>query len=111
MLKRKGCEECGIDVAIHQCVREAFALVGKHGRPEAHEYTVLAALVLCRQVGDPVLVSLATGTKCLPARLRSKTGHLLNDSHAEVLARRCALHWMYDELETSFNAPSLGALW
>ena len=91
---------------VHECVRAAYRTLGKHGKPDESQHTVLAAIVLTRPSSAPQLVSLATGTKCLPAHARSERGEVLHDLHAEVLARRCALHWLYAELEAAVTAPA-----
>ncbi|KAK9842047.1 hypothetical protein WJX81_005894 [Elliptochloris bilobata] len=54
---------------------------------------------------QPVCVALATGTKCLGATQRSLVGALLNDSHAEVLARRALQRWLRGELAAAMAAP------
>lgn len=46
-----------------------------------------------------VVVALATGTKCLGGRARSPLGVLVNDCHAEVLARRALRLWLVEELQ------------
>ncbi|KAG9050016.1 hypothetical protein FS837_007995, partial [Tulasnella sp. UAMH 9824] len=43
-------------------------------------------------------ISLGTGTKCLPEVKLPPNGDLLHDSHAEVLARRGAIRWLYEEI-------------
>ena len=40
-----------------------------------------------------------SGTKCLPASRRSPRGDVVNDCHAEVLARRALVAWLYGEAE------------
>ncbi|XP_071450913.1 double-stranded RNA-specific editase Adar isoform X2 [Hetaerina americana] len=47
------------------------------------------ALVLC----------LGTGTKCVGGGHLSESGTALNDTHAEVVARRCLLDFFYSQLE------------
>lgn len=63
----------------------------------AYQYTVLAAFVLTSPSRAPKLVSLATGSKCLPQSRLPPLGDALHDSHAEVLARRGLIKWLYEE--------------
>lgn len=52
------------------------------------EWTVLAAIIMENTLSEEwKIVSLATGTKSIGASLMNKNGYLLNDCHAEVLAR------------------------
>ncbi|KAG8753332.1 hypothetical protein FRC12_011576 [Ceratobasidium sp. 428] len=66
------------------------------------QFTVLAAVVLVQEQEEKDLttlcISLATGSKCLPANKLPKLGNALHDSHAEVLARRAAIRWVYQEI-------------
>lgn len=69
------------------------------------EWTILASFFLSRKPnislatsGEIKVISLATGTKCLPTSRLSDRGELVHDSHAEVLARRCALRWFMEEI-------------
>ncbi|KAF9466422.1 adenosine deaminase/editase [Collybia nuda] len=63
--------------------------------PPASQYTVAAAFFLTQPFK---LISIATGTKCLPTIRLPSTGEALHDSHAEVLARRGAVRWFLDEV-------------
>ncbi|KAE8893734.1 hypothetical protein PF005_g5413 [Phytophthora fragariae] len=83
------------------------------------EWTVLAGFVLHTRVPPPDtdsepsdtfrVLAVATGTKCLGRRDLNVDGLVVNDCHAEVLARRAlirylyseALHWQVNELESS----------
>ncbi|CAE6400316.1 unnamed protein product [Rhizoctonia solani] len=61
------------------------------------QFTVLAGVVLYDpNSGQIECISLGTGAKCLPANKFPKFGEALHDSHAEVLARRAAIRWLYN---------------
>ena len=64
---------------------------------------VLASVVLQRQVihGNDRLciVALGAGSKSISGTFLSKTGHTVHDCHAEVLARRGLLRFLYYQLE------------
>ncbi|OCT53125.1 tRNA-specific adenosine deaminase [Cladophialophora carrionii] len=70
----------------------------------------MSAVVLVAQNGgaqDLNCVSLATGTKCLPASAMPKCkGLVLHDSHAEVLALRGLNHWLLSEVRAMLQVPA-----
>ena len=73
------------------------AYAGLNFRPPPGQFTVLAGFVL-RDAHALKLVSLGTGSKCLPAARLAPGGDVLHDSHAEVLARRGAVRWFLEEV-------------
>ena len=97
-------------------VLDVFARLPRKGKPQLHEYTTLASVVLSFEEEDPTNQSLnradfqilviSTGTKCLPAKDRCLVGTSLNDCHAEVLARRLLLSWLYNEMEVAITDGS-----
>lgn len=91
---------------VASVVLSAFAKLSKNGKPQPNEYTVLAGIVLESPNSCYNLVSLATGTKCLPGAARAASGNTINDSHAEILARRAALAWIHAQLRCALAGPS-----
>ncbi|KAI6105422.1 hypothetical protein F5141DRAFT_1123601 [Pisolithus sp. B1] len=66
--------------------------------PHNRTYTILAAIALSYP-GETKTIGLATGCKCLPKNRLPEQGDALHDSHAEVLARRCARRWLLEEIQ------------
>lgn len=93
-----------------------------------YQYMVLAAFVLEAVAPDPTssapcnasvspgsssdlkVVSLATGAKCLPTVKYPIRGDALHDSHAEVLARRSLIRWLYEEVQRAAHSTT-GSPW
>jgi tRNA-specific adenosine deaminase 1 len=68
-------------------------------KPPSGQFTILASFVLTSPATlTPKIISLSTGSKCLPAIRLPPRGDALHDSHAEVLARRGAVRWFLEEL-------------
>ena len=111
-------------VAAASCAVEAYARLPPRGKPNQGEHTVMASFVVEEQGEEeeqpppsssstcfPSLsssslpkstftaVAVATGSKCVGASARSARGDVVNDCHAEVLARRALLRWMVAEME------------
>lgn len=83
---------------IVNLVLECFQSLPKTGKPNFDEWTVLSAIVT-EINSDFEVVALGTGSKCIGKNSLSKTGDILNDSHAEVIARRGFLKYLYGEIE------------
>jgi tRNA-specific adenosine deaminase 1 len=101
--------------AVVAAALAAFRTLPKGGKPQAHEHTVLAAIAVTLPPGGrggprgergPFVVALATGTKCLPHSRRAPDGSALNDCHAEPLARRALLRWLYAEVAAAAASPA-----
>ncbi|XP_034940880.1 tRNA-specific adenosine deaminase 1 [Chelonus insularis] len=90
---------------------DKYLSLKKTGKPQVNEWTVLAGIVLKKDKDDLLVVSLATGTKCLGANDLMNTdlyklGSRLSDSHAEVLARRALIRYLYDQIDQLLSSAS-----
>ncbi|XP_070763978.1 tRNA-specific adenosine deaminase 1 [Enoplosus armatus] len=83
---------------------ERFKQLPRRGKPEpGREWTLLAAVVKVTRSAnsdavEKEVVSLGTGTKCIGQTAMSPNGDVLNDSHAEVIARRGCVRYLIQEL-------------
>lgn len=87
-----------------------FDQLPKTGKPkEGFEWTIFAAIVKVEQYAGEQkveVVALGTGTKCLGGHELSMKGDVLNDSHAEVMARRGFLRYMMHEMKCCLSERS-----
>lgn len=80
--------------------------------PQHSQYTILASFFLiCSKTSDIKVISLGTGTKCLPVNRLSPKGEIVNDSHAEVLARRSAVLWFLEEIQRISSDDAYRSPW
>lgn len=90
---------------------EKYNFLKETGKPNVHEWTVLSGIILKNTDGLLSLVALATGTKCLgdleltkgTRADQKKEGSRLSDSHAEVLARRAFIRYLYEQIDLTLS--------
>lgn len=86
-----------VDEDIH--ILEILKLYNTFGYTPPHcQFTILASFYLTCP-GKTQIISIGTGTKCIPAAKLSNRGELVHDSHAEVIARRGAVRWLLEEVQ------------
>lgn len=56
---------------------------------------------------DSKVVAIATGSKCICNMNVDDDGSVLHDMHAEVLARRCLIRFLYDQLDAMVDSKSM----
>lgn len=97
------------DATLVHAVQKQYASLNL--KLPAATFTILAAIALTSSdplTIQPKIIGLATGSKCLPKDKLPLQGEAVHDSHAEVLARRCALRWLIEEID---RAASNGSHW
>ncbi|XP_038131860.1 double-stranded RNA-specific editase 1-like [Cyprinodon tularosa] len=87
--------------AVSRLVMEKFGqLTNNFSSPHAQR-KVLAGVVMTTgsDVKEVQVVCVTTGTKCINGEYMSEGGLALNDCHAEILARRSLIRFLYSQLE------------
>lgn len=92
-----------VDQIAQSCI-DLYNKLPKTGKPVQKEWTVLSCIVIYDNMsGNHEVISLGTGSKCIGAMKMSSSGDVLNDSHAEVFARRGFLLYLYDSIDKAFE--------
>lgn len=90
---------CNTILRIFRLVITKFSNL-MEGQPSHSRRKVLAGIVMTTgpQMEDATVISVATGTKCINGEHMSVQGASLNDTHAEIIARRCLCDYFYNQL-------------
>lgn len=97
-----------IDKIVQACF-DLYNKLPKSGKPIENEWTVLSCIVMYDESSEKIdVLSLGTGSKCIGATKMSPKGDIVNDSHAEVVARRGFLLYLYENIKKCLNnQPSI----
>lgn len=88
-----------VDKIVEDCINLFYSL-SKTGKPRENEWTVLSCIIQYDTVTKQhKIVALGTGSKCIGASKMSPMGNILNDSHAEIIARRGFLLYLYRNIQ------------
>lgn len=83
---------------------EKFNSLPKTGKPSENEWTVLSTIVQYNGKSNIAkVIAIGTGTKCIGKNQLCSNGLILNDCHAEVIARRSFLRYIYENMENTLN--------
>nr|XP_055209729.1 double-stranded RNA-specific editase B2 isoform X2 [Gorilla gorilla gorilla] len=87
--------------SISQLVTQKFREVTTDLTPMHARHKALAGIVMTKGLDarQAQVVALSSGTKCISGEHLSDQGLVVNDCHAEVVARRAFLHFLYTQLE------------
>jgi tRNA-specific adenosine deaminase 1 len=74
------------------------------GKPQSKnkEWTLLSVVVMSQSEVLKV-VAMGTGTKCIGHSQMIDNGSLINDAHAEIMARRSFISFLYDQIKEAKN--------
>ena len=96
-----------INAIVNACINQYLSI--KKGKPLTNEWTVISAIVGVIEGTKIEILSLGTGSKCIGKSSMSPKGNVLNDSHAEVIARRAFLKCLYNEI-INFNKTNFSKI-
>ncbi|OWF39624.1 tRNA-specific adenosine deaminase 1-like [Mizuhopecten yessoensis] len=101
------------DTVADRCYQQ-YQQLPKEGKPQkGKEWALMAAVVMTtsgntanKPSGNHAIadceiidvVSIGTGSRCIGKSFLTDKGDIINDSHAEVLARRAFISYLYDQL-------------
>ncbi|CAL8314688.1 unnamed protein product [Gadus morhua 'NCC'] len=99
--------------AVFDLVREKFAeLTHSWGSTSHARHKGLAGVVMTRgfSLRGAQVVALGSGTRCLSGGAQRDQGWAVNDCHAEVMARRALVGFLYTQLELFLLGPRAEAV-
>ena len=88
-----------MDAAVLACHKLYSKLCLNSGQPESSSDVVAAFILYSQMAKSCQIVGLASGSKIITSEHQMDDGTVLIDCHAEVLARRTFLHFLYSQIQ------------
>uniref|UniRef100_A0A674HZ38 Adenosine deaminase RNA specific B2 (inactive) n=1 Tax=Terrapene triunguis TaxID=2587831 RepID=A0A674HZ38_9SAUR len=87
--------------SIYQMVTQKFQELTDNFTFMHARHKTLAGIVMTRglDIRQAQVIVLSSGTKCINGEYINDQGRVVNDCHAEILARRAFVHFLYSQLE------------
>lgn len=93
---------------VAQAALRRYRNLPRTGKPQGREMTSMAAFLISRDTNPELeVVAVGTGTKCVGRSQLNENGAIVSDGHAEVVARRALLRWLYAQLESMTTGTQL----
>ncbi|KAK3609882.1 hypothetical protein CHS0354_015075 [Potamilus streckersoni] len=102
----------GLADLVSKFVNEKFSTLTNGLQNQYERRNVLAGIVMTRgkTMDDASVICVSTGTKCINGEYISDRGLAVNDCHAEILARRSLIRYLYSQLSLHMrNDPNSAA--
>ncbi|XP_044280945.1 double-stranded RNA-specific editase B2 [Varanus komodoensis] len=87
--------------SVYQIITQKFQEVTDNFAAIYARHKSLAGIVMTRglDIRQAQVIVLSSGTKCINGEYLNDQGLVVNDCHAEILARRAFVHFLYSQLE------------
>ena len=69
------------------------------GLPNSEVYKTIIAAIIMMNGSQGEVVAMGTGTNCISGKNLDRMGTVVNDCHAEVIARRALMQFLYSQLD------------
>lgn len=89
---------------LFRMVKSKFdQIMERHQQLKTHRVRAAIIMTNGESLKKTKVVAIGTGTKCLDVHF-DEAGTVLHDMHAEVLARRSFVRFLYDQLKAMMNS-------
>ncbi|XP_062840257.1 double-stranded RNA-specific editase B2 isoform X2 [Anolis carolinensis] len=87
--------------SVHRIITQKFQEVTDNCAAIHMHHKSLAGIVMTRglDIRQAQVIVLTSGTKCINGEYLNDQGLVVNDCHAEIVARRALIHFLYSQLE------------